>query len=67
MNNKDLNQRRIEGERAEKAYQAQWNELFNRNAEVINVVAGSAWDDSETCACGRNIKYCKFGTKECPL
>lgn len=67
MAKNDLNKNRIAAERHEAAYQAQWNELFNREATVTNVIAGTAWDDNETCACGRNIKYCKFGTKECPL
>ena len=67
MVKKDLNKERIVGERHEAAYKAQWNAIFGETEQEIIEIKPAAWDDSETCACGRNIKYCKFGTKECPL
>ena len=60
MAKNDLNKRRIEGERKEAAYQAAYNAVFNNEAVVTNVIVGVAWDDSETCQCGKNIKYCKY-------
>ena len=67
MAKSDLNKNRITGERHEAAYQAAWNAIFGEVEQDIIQVHPAAWDYSETCACGRNIKYCKFGTKECPL
>lgn len=60
MAKNDLNKRRVEGERKEAAYMAQWNAIFGEIEQDIVEVRPAAWDDTETCQCGKNIKYCKY-------
>ncbi len=60
MAKSDLNKSRIEAIRHEAAYQAQWNAIFGEVEQDIIQVRPAAWDDSETCQCGKNIKYCKY-------
>lgn len=56
----DLNKKRIEGERKEKAYNAAWDAVFGVEEPEIVIVRKAGWNDSETCQCGKNIKYCKY-------
>ena len=60
MAKKDLNKNRIVGERHEAAYQAAWNAIFGEIEQDVIEVRPAAWDDSETCQCGKNVKYCKY-------
>ena len=54
MTKNDLNKRRIEGERHEAAYQA-LERYFGEIEQDIVEVRSAAWDDSETCRCGKTL------------